>query len=136
MLVELVQVTGFTIGGLMTDWQLWLVILLVLVIAWASLESRVSNYFETRRLLRAGRTIQASDALFSYAQGHGVIVRNRSSLPGRWWFYRIEDRNTDDDLWMTLKEQGRLVLTGNPHDLVSLQNLEGKLEEVIEPFED
>jgi len=136
VLVERVQVTGFAFGELMTDWQLWLGILIMLVIAWTSLESHVCNYFETRRLLKAGRTIQAADALFSYAHGHGVIVRNRSSLPGQWWFYRIEDRNTDDDLWMTLKEQGRLVLTGNPHDLVSLQNLDGKVEEVIEPFED
>lgn len=120
----------------MTDWRIWIAILIVSVLAWAPLETSFRKFLRRRSLVRLGRTIASTDALLSFENGSGAIVRNRSTLPGRWWFYKLADKKSEFDLWMTLRDHGYLVLTGSRKDIQTLHSLEGKIEEMIEPFED
>lgn len=124
----------------MIDWRIVLGLsaftAILFVFAFAFIESRVSSIIELRRLKRRNRTIDAEQAMANHEAGNGILVRNRSLLPGEWWYLNRSDLPSEDSLIQALREFGYVVTFKNRNVSSRMRIYEGKVEEVLEAFED
>jgi len=124
-----------TIGGPMIDWGIIVAMCVVGVIAWAIIDDRLTSAIHLRRLKSQGRSISASEAIEEYENGRGVLVRNKSLLPGNWWLLRNKNRPNDYDLVTAMNEFGYVVVCKNAKERQAIEDFKGKVEEMLEPFD-
>jgi hypothetical protein len=71
-------------GGPMSDWRLWVAVLICAIPIMARIEGAVVRYLKWRKLKSAGRTIEASQALELFNHGLAAIVLSVSTFPAFW----------------------------------------------------
>ncbi len=120
----------------MIDWRIVLALVICAIIAFAVLESKVVDTIRMRRLKLVNRCIDAEQAIEEFEAGRGALIRNRSSLPGEWWYLAKDKRPTNHDPMMTLRECGRVLVFKNKLVRKRMKDFEGLVMEFYEPLED
>lgn len=119
----------------MNDWRIILVLLLIGVLTWATIERWLLSRNGAKRLRRNQRSVSTEQAINEHESGIALLFRNRSLLPGEWWLLREQDRQADYDLVSNLERFGYVVDCENIADRQRLKPYLGKVEEVLEPFD-
>jgi hypothetical protein len=105
---------------------------LILIARWGD---RVFRNKELNKLVAIGRSISVKQAIDEYEAGIGLPVRNKSSLPGSWWFLRKADILEGRDFYSNVRESGCVVLFADQSDCRAFETLAKNAEVLLDPFD-
>jgi hypothetical protein len=120
----------------MSNWPVFIAVAVLVVLAWALLEGRLLSAVRLRRLIRQGQYISAKEAIRKCQDRSGVLVLNKSLLPGRWWFLGNAGLSSNCDRMNALRKFGKVVICDNEVDRQSIEEFCGEADEVLEPFDE
>lgn len=90
-------------------WQTALAFLLLLVLALGMITGPIVRHRRMVGLRRDHRIISWEEALRRICAGHGAIVENLTSLPGRYWWIEDPDGVDSLDLYDEVAQRGLCV---------------------------
>lgn len=120
----------------MIDLRLALFAILVITLIVALCDTMVMRTIGAWRLRLIGRTIDCDTAIGRYKDGLGFLIRNRSSLPGKWWFIFKKDVDSQAELSWCVRQAGFLVTFNQKNSLSTIEDYADVASEIVDSFED